>query len=216
MPTDALADAAAPGRAHVKPRYRAHVDYDAPRAGYVLSGARRRLFEVVQLWGLPFVGWPLGWWSWQRLGYGGEEVTLAMGVPAVVMWGVVYWGTQVRELWTFPVPYAPGGYLPQIGLVYAATLHLCYLACAPLLTLTEDALVNGTLFTVSGGVLGGLTGCLWDFLAVKHDLLRVYVGRFRRGEPPGPVVAVYGPKFFTTVATVFAAVTAVVYAVAAV
>ena len=212
MPTDALADDAAPGRTYVKPRYRAHVDYDAPRPGYVLSGPRRRFFEVVQLWLLPFVGWPLAWLLWQRLGHGSGEVTLAMLTPMVFMWGVVFWGTQVQERWTFPVSYAPNGYLLQIGIVYAATLHLCYLACSPLLTLTEDALVNRLLFTVGGGVLGGLTGCLYDHLAIKHDILRVYVKRFRRGERPGRVVAVYGPKFFTAVATVFAVVTAAVYA----
>lgn len=204
----ATADPSPP--AYVKPRYRPHVDYDAPRAGYVLSGPRRRLAEVVQLWILPAVGWPAAWLLWRRLGYDATAVTVAMVVPILFMAVVVYWGTQLRELWTFPVPYAPRGYLPQIGIIYAATLHLCYLACSPLLGATADVLANAALFTVAGGLLGGLAGCTFDYFAIKHDILRVFVGRYRRGEAPGRVVEVYGPKFFTGVATLFAAVTAAV------
>ena len=211
MPIPLAADASA-ARPYVKPRYRAHVDYDSPRAGYVLSGPRRRFLEVVQYWVLPFAGWPLAWSLWQSLGYGRGAVTLAMVLPIVFMMAVVYWGTQVKEQWRFPVAYALNGYLPQIGIIYAALLHLGYVACAPLLDLTGAPLVDGLLFTVAGGVLGGLGGCAFDYFALGHDLLRVYVGPYREGERPGRVVARYGPRFFTTVATVFAAATAVVYA----
>ena len=58
------------------------------------------------------------------LGYGATEVTVALAIPVVMMMGVVYWGTQVWQGWTFPVPYAPNGYLLQIGLIYSATEHL--------------------------------------------------------------------------------------------
>ena len=203
--------AAAPSassRTNVKPRHRPHVAYDAPRPGYVLSGPRRRLLEVLQLWVLPFAGWPAAWLLWQWLGYDAAAVTAAMVIPIAFMAAVVYWGTQLAERWTFPLPYAPRGYLPQIGVIYAATLHGCYLACAPLLGATGSVLANAALFVLAGGVLGGAAGCAFDYFAIGHDLLRVFVGRFRRGEPPARVVAVYGPKFFTSVATVFAAVTA--------
>ena len=191
-----------------KPRYRPHVDYDAPRPGYVLSGPRRRFAEGLQYWVLPFLGWPAGWLLWRGLGYDATAVTAAMLVPVAFMTVVVYWGTQLRERWTFPVAYAPRGYLPQIGIIYAATLHLCYLACSPLLGVTESVLANAALFTLAGGLLGGLAGCTFDYFAIRHDILRVFVGRYRRGEPPARVVAAYGPKFFTSVAAVFAAVTA--------
>lgn len=202
-----------PGRrpiAYVKPRYRPHVDYDAPRQGYVLSGPAPRIAEAVQYWGLPFVGLPLAYAAWRERGYGPRSTAAALLVPIAAMSGIVYWGTQLRELWTFPVPYAPRGYLPQIGLVYAATLHGVYLA-AETATRELDGPSRALAFVAAGGVGGGAAGCLFDDVAIRHDLLRVFVGTYRRGEAPGAVVAVYGPTFFTAVATGFAAVTAVAF-----
>ncbi len=192
-------------------RDRPHVDYDAPRPGYVLSGPSRRIAEVVELWLLPFVGWPVAWLAWQSLGYSTAQVTVAMLVPVLVMTGVVYWGTQVKRGWSFPVPYAPNGFLVWIGVIYSATEHLVLLCASPLLTLGLGPVANALLFVLAGGLLGGVAGCTFDYFALKYDILRVFVRPFREGRPPAEVVPVYGPKFFTLVALCVATSTALIF-----
>ena len=185
------------------------MDYRGARPGYVLEGPARHVAEVVQLWLLPVVGWPVCYALYSSFGYPAWAVATVLLLPVAVMMGVVYWGTQLRELWAFPVPYAPRGYLPQIGFIYAATLHLTFLLVHPLLDV-GSAWTGGLLYWAVCSALGGVVGCLWDVSAIRHDLLRVFVGKFRRGRPPVEVVMTYGPRFFTTVAAGFSGATALV------
>lgn len=156
----------------------------------------------------PFLGFPLLVWLWYR--EAGLALTiLAMGLPLVFGYLVPGIGTNFLKKWRFKGHWLLGDYFAHHGFIYASTMGLAlYVGFFPTLA-HEPGLVWGNMARTAA--LIGFGGWWHDLLAVRHGMIEIYNGPWKRGAVPEVIVAHYAPICFSVLGAAYAGIVTLSY-----
>src|SRR5262245_21457731 len=155
----------------------------------------RRLFETYQ-YVAPAVLTPLAAWLWWRHYHGHSGLAaIALLVPIVHAYVVPGVGTNILGVWEFDTRLRLGRFRPHHGFVFGSAT-----AMLVLLTLGEasQSASSGGLLRrglVAAGVRGAVNW-VYDVLAIRAGILRVYNQPWAEGQGPISIANDYAPWFF--------------------
>ncbi len=154
-------------------------------------------------WLAPTVLAPLTFWLWWTA-YGGDLwlTLMAWSLPIVYAYVVPGVGTNVLKVWEFDSRFRLGRFRPQHGFVFgSATAGLAWLCHTGPARDVWDVL---RLAFVLASALG-FWNLLYDILALRTGLLRVYNQPWADGRGPEAVALDYAPWFFAGFGGVYGA-----------
>jgi len=155
----------------------------------------RRLFETYQ-YVAPVLLTPLGAWLWWRHYDGAMTLAvIALMIPIAHAYLVPGVGTNILKVWEFDTRLRLGRFRPHHGFVFgSATAILALLTVgSPSPQIVPSEIACSALLT--GLLLGGINW-LYDVVAIRAGILRVYNQPWADGNRPAAIVTDYAPWFF--------------------
>lgn len=153
--------------------------------------SQRRALEFYQYIG-PLILAPLSFYLWWQT-YQGPLALLAWGVPIAWSYLVPGVGTNLLGTWEFDVRVRWGRFRPHHGFVFgSATGILAWLVHLDSAQSWGQVMRSGLVLSC---VLGWVN-LLYDVLALKSGILRVYNQPWSEGRGPEAVALDYAPWFF--------------------
>lgn len=155
----------------------------------------RRVFEIYQYLA-PAVLTPLAAWLWWHH-YDGHSwlVATALVVPIAHAYIVPGIGTNVLRVWEFDTRLRLGRFRPHHGFVFgSATAMLAWLAIGK--PTAHPTAMEVVLTGVAVAILLGAVNYIYDALAIRAGILRVYNQPWADGRGPWATAADYAPWFF--------------------
>lgn len=157
----------------------------------VVLMTQRRALEMYQYLG-PLVLAPLSLYLWWQ-SYRGPLAVLAWGVPIVWSYLVPGVGTNLLRTWEFDVRLRWGRFRPQHGFVFGSATSILAWLVHP--TAAHGWLEVMRWVLILTCVLGWLN-LLYDVVALRSGILKVYNQPWAEGRGPEAVALDYAPWFF--------------------
>jgi hypothetical protein len=169
-----------------------------------------KIFLFIYNYIYPFIGFPLFLWLWAQVG-NPAFAALAMGLPFVFGYLIPGIATNHLKLWRFHGHLMVGDYFVHHGLIYASTMGLAlYLGFLPAAGTGTGALLANMARTAA---VIGFGGWGHDLLAVRHGLIEIYNGAWKRGASPKAIVSHSTPLVYALLGASYAAIASLGYQV---
>jgi hypothetical protein len=164
----------------------------------------RRTFEAYQYLG-PALMTPLAAWLWWRHYDGQMALTaIALLVPIAYAYIVPGIGTNLLRVWEIDTRFRLGRFRPHHGFVFGSATAMLALPAmgtpTPGATL-RDAAASG----IAVALILGAVNWLYDALAIKAGILKVYNQPWADGRGPWSIATDYAPWFFGAFGLIYAA-----------